>query len=96
MSSQLNQPHERVDSDEIELRDSEDGDEEPDDDCEFNSLEGNARPKESTVPKTQTKFNQTVDQLNNMNKDTLHAQNQRRILEMQQKAQLARITEETL
>ena len=57
MSSQLNQPHERVDSDEIELKDSEDGDEEPSDDCEFDSLEGNARPKESTVPKTQTKFN---------------------------------------
>ena len=66
----LNQPHTRHDSDEIELRDSEDGnDEEHSDDCEFNSLEGNARPNSSSrLPKTQTKFNQTVDQLNSMNR----------------------------
>jgi len=75
-SSQLRQPHERVDSDEIILHDSEDGFDDTDD-CEFNSLEGNNLPSESRVPMTQTKFNQTVDQLNQLNK--LDAQNRKRI-----------------
>ena len=46
------QPHERHDSDEIELKDSEDGLTDNSDDCEFNSLEGNARPSGSRIPKT--------------------------------------------
>ena len=44
------------DSDEIELKDSEeDGDgltDDNSDDCEFNSLEGNTMPCDSRVPKT--------------------------------------------
>lgn len=45
-----------MDSDEIELRDS-DFEEENSDDCEFNSLEGNVRPQESRVPPSKAKFN---------------------------------------
>ena len=60
-SSLLNQPYARQDSDEIELRDSE----EDDDDCEFGTLEGNNDTTSgSRVPKTQTMFNQGIDQLN--------------------------------
>ena len=42
------------DSDEIELKDSEEDGltDDNSDDCEFNSLEGNTRPCDSRVPKT--------------------------------------------
>ncbi len=53
--------YERADSDEIELKSSNDGCDEGSDDCEFESLEGKALPDMSRIPKTQTKFNQTVD-----------------------------------
>ena len=55
--SALFQPHDRLDSDEIELKDSDIDEEVSEDDCEFNSLEGNTRPQESRLPKTQPKFN---------------------------------------
>jgi hypothetical protein len=49
------------DSDEIEVRD------EDEDDCEFSSLEGKEQNvKTKQLPKIQKKFNQTVDQLNQM------------------------------
>ena len=89
----MHQPYERNDSDEIELKDSESGDDD-NSDCEFNSLEGNARPTGS-LPKSQTKFNQ-INELNKMN--PLDCQNQRRIQEMKKrakKAQMTRITEES-
>ena len=86
----MNQPHERLDSDEIELKDSEDGcfnEEysdtdnlnipEDSDDCEFNSLEGKMRPSQSRIPTTQAKFNQNIEQLNKMNR--LDVANQQRI-----------------
>ena len=60
----LNQPRERVDSDEIELRDSEDGCDETDD-CEFSSLEGKVMPNEHYLPRTQT-ITSSVEQLNRL------------------------------